>query len=64
MPGSALAISSRAIEFDRLDLAVVTMHIQSDRAATNFAILNGRKSSRGSIDDRGEDRSAVGANNL
>src|SRR5271166_1695724 len=31
---------SRAIDFDRLDLAAVTMHVDSDWTTTNFAILN------------------------
>ena len=29
---------SRAIDFDRLDLAAMTMHVDSDGTTTNFAI--------------------------
>jgi hypothetical protein len=31
---------SRAIDLDRLDLAAVTMHVDSDWTTTNFAILD------------------------
>jgi hypothetical protein len=59
----AQANSSRTIEIDGLNLAVVAVHVQSDRTAANFAILNrGKRAGRG-VDDSGEDRSAVGANN-
>ena len=59
----ARANSSRTIEIDGLNLAVVAVHVQSDRTAANFAILNrGKRAGRG-VDDSGEDRSAVGANN-
>jgi len=39
------------------------MHADSDRTAANFAILNRGKRAGRSVDNRGEDRSAVGANN-
>jgi hypothetical protein len=58
----ASAISSRTIEVDRLNLAGVTMHIQGDRPATDFAILNGGKRAGRCVDNCGEDRSAVGTN--
>jgi hypothetical protein len=59
----AQASSSRTIEFDGFNLAVVAMHVQGDRTATNFTILNGGKCAGRSVNDRSEDRSAVGANN-
>ena len=59
----AQANSSRTIEFDGFNLAAVAMHVKGDRTATNFAILNGGKCAGRGINDRGEDRSAVGANN-
>jgi hypothetical protein len=64
MPGfTAQANSSRTIKFDRFDLAVMAVHVQSDGTATDFAILNRGKRAGRSVNDRGEDRSAVGANN-
>jgi hypothetical protein len=60
--GSCASTSSRTIEVDRLNLAGVTMHIQGDRAATDFAILNGGKRAGRCVDNCGEDRSAVGTN--
>ena len=43
----------------RTQPAVSGMHVQSDRTAANFAILNrGKRAGRG-VDDSGEDRSAV-----
>jgi hypothetical protein len=41
--GFCVSKFSRAIDFDRLDLAVVTMHVDGDWATTDFAILNCRK---------------------
>jgi hypothetical protein len=38
--GSAQANFSRPINFNRVDLAVVAMHIKGDRATAHFAILN------------------------
>ena len=35
---------SRAIDFDRLDLATVTMHVDGDWTTTDFAIFDRRKS--------------------
>ncbi len=55
--------SSRTIELDRFNFAVMAMHVQRDGTATDFAILNRGKRAGRSVDDRGEDRSAVGANN-
>jgi hypothetical protein len=64
MPGAvAQANSSRTIEVDRFNFAVMAVHVQRDGTATNFAILNRGKRAGRSVDDRGEDRSAVGANN-
>jgi hypothetical protein len=60
---SAQANSSRTIGFDGLDLAIVAVHVQSDRTAANFAVLNRGKRAGRSVDDSGKDRSAVGANN-
>ena len=37
----ALADSSRTIEFHRFNLSAVAVHAESDRAATDFTILNG-----------------------
>ena len=31
---------SRSIDFDRLDLAAVTMHVDGDRTTADFAILD------------------------
>jgi hypothetical protein len=64
MPGfTAQANSSRTIKFDRFNLAIMAVHVQSDGTATDFAILNRGKRAGRSVNDRGEDRSAVGANN-
>jgi hypothetical protein len=64
MPGfTAEANSSRTIKFDRFNLAIMAVHVQSDGTATDFAILNRGKRAGRSVNDRGEDRSAVGANN-
>ena len=60
---TAQANSSRTIEFDRFDLAIMAVHVQRDGTATDFAILNRGKRAGRSVNDRGEDRSAVGANN-
>ena len=60
---SAQANSSRTIEFDGFNLAAVAMHAKGDRATTNLAILNGGKCAGRGVNDRGEDRSAVGTNN-
>jgi hypothetical protein len=59
----ASANSSRTIEFDGFNLAAVAMHVKGDRTTTNFAILNGGKCTGRGVNDRGEDRSAVGTNN-
>jgi hypothetical protein len=56
------ANSSRTIEFDRFNLAVMAVHVQRDGTATDFAVLNRGKRAGRSVNDRGEDRSAVGAN--
>jgi hypothetical protein len=64
MPGfTAQANSSRTIKIDRFNLAIMAVHVQSDGTATDFAILNRGKRAGRSVNDRGEDRSAVGANN-
>ena len=60
---TAQASSSRTIEFDRFDLAIMAVHVQRNGTATDFAILNRGKRAGRSVNDRGEDRSAVGANN-
>ena len=60
---AAQASSSRTVEFDRFNFAGMTMHVQRDGTAADFAILNRGKRAGRSVDDRGEDRSAVGANN-
>jgi hypothetical protein len=36
----AQANSSRTIEIDRINLAIMAVHVQSDRTAANFAILD------------------------
>jgi hypothetical protein len=64
MPGfTGQASSSRTIKIDRFNLAIMAVHVQSDGTATDFAILNRGKRAGRSVNDRGEDRSAVGANN-
>jgi hypothetical protein len=60
---AAQANSSRTIKIDRFNLAVMAVHIQRDGTATDLTILNRGKRAGRSVDDRGEDRSAVGANN-
>jgi hypothetical protein len=59
----AQANSSRTIEFNRFDFAGMTVHVQRDGTATNLAILNRGKRAGRSVDDRSEDRSAVGTDN-
>ena len=61
--GYGVSNSSRTIEFDRFNFAIMAMHVQCDGTATDFAILNRGKCAGRSVNDRGEDRSAVGANN-
>jgi hypothetical protein len=56
------ANSSRTIVFDRLNFTVVTVNIELNGAAADFAILNRGKRSGRRVDDRGEDSAAVGAN--
>jgi hypothetical protein len=60
---TAQANSSRTIKFDRFNLAIMAVHVQSDGTATDLAVLNRGKRAGRSVNDRGEDRSAVGANN-
>jgi hypothetical protein len=61
--GYGVSNSSRTIEFDRFNFAIMAVHVQRDGTATNFAVLNRGKCAGRSVNDRGEDRSAVGANN-
>ena len=55
---------SRSINFNRVDLAVMAVHIKGDWATTYFAILNRRECAGRSVYDRCEYRSAVGAHYL
>jgi hypothetical protein len=41
----------------------VAVDVELDRTTTDLAILNGGKCAGRGVDDRGKDRSAVGANN-
>ena len=56
------SVPSGAIGFDRFNFSVVAVDVQCDRTAANFAILNRGKRPGRSVDDRGEDRSAIWAN--
>jgi len=62
--GSAEAKFSRPIDVNRVDLAVMAVHIKSDWATTHFAILDRRECTGRSVYDRRELRSAVGAHYL
>jgi hypothetical protein len=58
------ANSSGTIDFDRFNLTVVTVNIECDGTTADFAILNRGKRPGRSVDNRGEDSSAVRANYL
>jgi hypothetical protein len=62
--GSRKRILSRSVNFNRVDRAVMAMHIEGNWTTAHFAILYGGKRAGRSIDNRGERRSAVGAHNL
>jgi hypothetical protein len=62
--GSAKAKFSRSINFNRVDLAVMAVHIKGNWTTTYFAILDRRECAGRSVYDRRELRSAVGAHYL
>jgi hypothetical protein len=55
---------SRAINFHRINFAVVAMHIYGDRTTADFTIFNRRKCSGGRVDHGRIIRTAVGADNM